>query len=380
MLRFFLAASIAVLTAAHTFAQTVETKAGQAIVVDHETGTVLFAKNADERIPPASLAKLMTMEVVFDALRRGRIGLQDTVRISEDAWRRGGESSGGSTMFLSVNSEVTIENLIRGVIVQSGNDASIALAEAIAGSEQTFARLMNDRARAIGMTDSTFRNATGLPDPEQRVTLRDMVTLARHLFETYPELYRIYAEDSFTWNRIRQPNRNPILTMGIGGDGLKTGYTQESGYALVASAEQDGHRLFLAMSGLESANDRRAEARSLMLWGFRSFERRRLFEPGETVAELRVFGGESATVPVRAETPIDLFLPLTGREQLEAEIVYRGPVRTPVQEGDQIATLRVSRGGEVTQETPLVAAENVAPGPLYRRALDAARESLVFWE
>ena len=380
MLRFLFAAAISVLAATHVSAQSVETKAGQAILVDHETGTVLFAKNADEQIPPASLAKLMTMEVVFDALRRGRIGLQDTVRVSEDAWRRGGESSGGSTMFLSVNSEVSIEDLIRGVIVQSGNDASIALAEAIAGSEQTFARLMNDRARAIGMNNSSFRNATGLPDPEQRVTLRDMVTLARHLFETYPEYYRIYAEDSFTWNRIRQPNRNPVLTMGIGGDGLKTGYTEESGYALVASAEQEGDRLFLAMSGLESANDRRTEARSLLLWGFRSFERRRLFERGETVAELRVFGGDAATVPVRAEAPVDLFLPLTGREQLKAEIVYDGPIRTPVEAGERIATLRVTRAGEVTQETPLFAAESVGSGPLYSRAFDAVRESLVFWE
>ena len=361
-------------------AQAIETKAGQAILVDHETGTVLFAKNADERIPPASLAKLMTMEVVFDALSKGRIGLQDTVRVSEDAWRRGGEASGGSTMFLSVNSEVSIENLIRGVIVQSGNDASITLAEAIAGSEATFARLMNERARELGMTDSTFRNATGLPDPEQRVTLRDMVKLARHLFETYPEFYRIYSEDAFTWNRIRQPNRNPVLTMGIGGDGLKTGYTEESGYALVASAEQNGDRLFLAVSGLESAKDRREEARSLLLWGFRSFERRRLFGEGDTVADVRVYGGAQDTVPVRAQAPIDIFLPIAGRDALTAEVAYEGPVQTPVRVGDPIATLRVRRGDEVTQETPLYAAENVERGPLHRRALDAAREALVFWD
>ena len=368
------------LVAVSAHAQGIETKAKQALLVDHETGTVLLDKDADERIPPASLAKLMTMEVVFDALKRGRIGLQDTVRISEDAWRRGGEASGGSTMFLSVGSEVTIEDLIRGVIVQSGNDASITLAEALAGSEETFARLMNDRARAIGMNDSTFRNATGLPDDEQRVTLRDMVQLARHLFETYPEFYPIYSEEAFTWNRIRQPNRNPVLGMGLGGDGLKTGYTEESGYALVASAEQEGQRLFLAVSGLESARDRRDEARSLLRWGFRSFERRRLFSEGEIVADVRVFGGDQSTVPVTSNAPIDLFLPLGGRDSLTAQVVYDGPVPTPIEAGDQIATLRVTRGDEVTQNTPLVAAEDVAPGPIYMRAWDAAREAVVFWD
>lgn len=380
MPRFLVALLLAFATATCAYSQAIETKAEQAIVVDHETGTILLAKNADEPIPPASLAKLMTMEVVFHALEQGRIGLQDTVPISEDAWRRGGEASGGSTMFLRVNSEVAIEDLIRGVIIQSGNDASIALAEALAGSEETFARLMNERARAIGMTNSTFRNATGLPDPEQRVTLRDMVLLARHLYETYPEFYELYSEESFTWNRIRQPNRNPVLSMGIGGDGLKTGFTEESGYALVASAEQNGDRLFLAMSGLESANDRAREARALLQWGFRSFERRRLFEAGETVAEVRVYGGTLPNVEVEAAAPIDVFLPIAGREQLEAEVAYDGPVRTPIRAGDRIATLRVRRGDEITQETPLVAADNVDTGPIYRRAFDAARESLVFWD
>ena len=381
MLRILLGtlATIAIATAA--FAQAFETKAGQAILVDHETGTTLFQKNADERVPPASLAKLMTMEVVFDQLRSGRLSLDDELPISEKAWREGGADSGGSTMFAKLNSYVTVADLIRGVIIQSGNDASIALAEGIAGSEAAFARLMNERARAIGMTNSTFRNATGLPDPEQLVTLRDMITLARHLFATYPEFYELYSQRSFTWNGITQSNRNPLLgDERLGVDGLKTGYTSDSGYALVASAANQGQRLFMAVSGLETSADRARESRALLTWGTRAYDRQRLFEPGEVVAEARVFGGTRRTVPLGADGPIDIFLPLTDRDQLEARAVYVGPVRAPVRKGQPIGVLRVTRGDAVTQETPLLATEDVGVGPLHLRALDAAQEAIVFWQ
>ena len=360
-------------------AQVFETKAGQALLVDHETGTVLFDKNADEPIPPASLAKLMTMEVVFHRLSTGRLDPADEFVVSEGAWRRGGEASGGSTMFLRPRSRVGVMDLVRGVIVQSGNDASITLAEGIAGDEATFARLMNERARAIGMKDSTFRNATGLPDPEQRVTLRDMVTLARHLFDTYPDYYRIYSERSFEWNRIEQPNRNPLLDAGLGADGLKTGYTEESGYAIVGSAEDEGRRLFLAMSGMESSRDRAREATSLLRWGTRAFEPRELVAANTTLGEVKVFGGAKPTVPVAAPTPVVVFLPIAGASELTAEIAYTGPVPAPIAAGDPIAVLRVKRGDDITQETPLVAAEDVARGPLHRRALDAALEAAQFW-
>ena len=364
---------------ASAFAQLTETKAGQAILVDHQTGTVLFAKEADMPIPPASLAKLMTMEVVFSRLESGRLSLDDEFTVSEDAWRRGGEASGGSTMFLRPRSRVQVRDLIRGVIVQSGNDAAIVLAENIAGDEPTFARLMNERAEAIGMTGSTFRNATGLPDDEQRVTLRDMVVLARHLFDTYPEFYAIYSERSFEWNRIEQPNRNPLLSAGLGADGLKTGYTEESGYAIVGSAEQEGRRLFLALSGLESSRDRATEASSLLRWGFRSFEPAQLLDANEPVGEVRLYGGTSPTVKVTSGAPVIVFLPIAGRDELTAEIVYDGPIPAPVAKGDQIARLRVRRGDTVTQESPLVAAESVERGPIYLRALDAAREAVQFW-
>lgn len=361
-------------------AQAFTTKAGQAILVDHSTGTVLYQKNADEPIPPASLAKLMTMEVVFDQLSSGRIALDDTFPISEKAWREGGSNSGGSTMFAKLNSDVAVEDLIRGVIIQSGNDASIALAEGIAGTEEAFVRLMNERAEAIGMEDSTFRNATGLPDDEQLVTLRDMVMLARHLFETYPDFYELYSVPEFTWNGIRQPNRNPLLgDTRLGVDGLKTGFTDASGYALVASAANEGERLFMAVSGLESARDRERESRALLTWGTRQFDRERLFEPGEVVANARVYGGTQRTVPLAAEGAVDIFLPLAGRDELEARAVYEGPLAAPIRAGDAVGVLRVTRGDEVTQETPLIAAEDVPVGGLHLRALDAAQEAVTFW-
>ena len=372
--------TLAVALAAPAAAQSFQTKAGQAILVDHSTGTVLYQKNADERIPPASLAKLMTMEVVFDQLSQGRISLDETFPISEKAWREGGSESGGSTMFARLNSEVPVADLIRGVIIQSGNDASIALAEGVAGTEESFVRLMNERAAEIGMRDSTFRNVTGLTDPEQLVTLRDMVALARHLFDTYPDFYRLYSEREFTWNGIRQPNRNPLLgDTRLGVDGLKTGFTDASGYALVASAENGGERLFMAVSGLESSRDRERESRALLTWGTRQFDRERLFEPGEVVANARVYGGTQRTVPLAAEGAIDIFLPLAGRDDMEARAVYDGPIRAPIRRGDAVGVLRVTRGDEVTQETPLVAAEDVPVGPIYLRALDAAQEAVTFW-
>ena len=380
MLRSTLMALCAVLAlSGPSWAQNYDTKAEQALLLDHGSGTVLFAKNADERVPPASLAKLMTMEVVFDRIRSGRLQLDELVTISEKAWREGGANSGGSTMFAELGSQVPVEDLVRGVIIQSGNDASIALAEHIGGTEDVFARLMTERARALGMEDSTFRNSTGLPDPEQLVTMRDMVTLARHLFETYPEFYRLYSEDSFTWNGITQRNRNPLLGENLGADGLKTGYTEASGYALVASAVRDGDRLFLAMSGLDSIRERAQEARSLMSWGTRAFERRRLFEAEEVVGGARVYGGSSREVGLVAGGPVDIFLPLTDRNDLRASIVYDGPLQAPISKGQPVGVLQVRQGDRVTQETPLFAAEDVGSGALHQRALDAAQEALFSW-
>ena len=237
-------------------AQLFETRAGQAFMIDAETGTVLFSKDADKPIPPASLAKLMTMEVVFHALKTGRLTMDDTFLVSENAWRKGGAASGGSTMFAALKSSIRLEDLIQGVIVQSANDGCIIIAEGMAGSEENFATLMTERARQIGLTKSVFKNATGLPADGQVVTVRELAMLALHLWREYPEYYRFYSEPRFTWNKITQRNRNPLLAMDIGADGMKTGYTEESGYGIVGSVARDGRRVFATLSGMSNERER----------------------------------------------------------------------------------------------------------------------------
>lgn len=365
------------ITLATAHGQSFETKAKQAVVMDFDTGSVLYQKNADELMPPASMAKLMTMEVVFNALKSGQLTLDSTFTISEDAWRRGGSESGGSSMFAKLNSDVRLEDLIRGVIVQSGNDASIAIAEGMAGSEVAFAGLMNQRARRIGLEKSQFRNSTGLPDPEQNVTARELAVLARHIISTYPEMYEIYSEPSFRWNNITQRNRNPVLSRVDGADGLKTGYTADSGYGVVASALQDGRRMIVVLNGMESSRERSAEAVKILRWAFRAFRSISLFEEGEIIGEATLYGGARSGVPLRAKGPLNIFVPVGFRDRLRADIVFNGPISAPVEEGAQVAKLQVSVDGNVTQETPLYAAEDVERGSIFQRSIDAVQELLV---
>ncbi|MFD0917978.1 D-alanyl-D-alanine carboxypeptidase family protein [Pseudahrensia aquimaris] len=360
------------------YAQGFQTKAKQAVVMDYETGTILFQKNADQLIPPASLAKLMTMAVVFDALKSGRLTLEDTFTISEDAWRRGGANSGGSSMFAKLNDDIRLEDLIRGVIIQSGNDAAIAIAEGMAGSEVAFAGLMNQLARRIGLEQSTFRNSTGLPDDEQKVTARELAYLARHIIRNHPEYYSIYSEPEFKWGRINQRNRNPLLGKVDGADGLKTGFTTASGYALVGSAQQEGRRVIIVLSGLESIRERSAEAVKIMRWGFRAFEPIELFAAGESVGEADVYGGAKSGVSLRAaDGALKIFVPIGFRDRLRMQIVFKGPLLPPVNEGDQVAKLQVLIDGAVSQETLLYAAESVEQGTITQRATDAIQELLV---
>ncbi len=358
-------------------AQTFQTKAKQAIVMDFDSGSVLFQKNADELMAPASMAKLMTMEVVFNALKTGELSYDDTFSISEDAWRRGGSTSGGSTMFAKLNSDVRLEDLIRGVIVQSGNDAAIAIAQGMAGSEAGFAGLMNQRARRIGLKNSTFRTSTGLPDPEQKVTARDLAYLARHIIENYPEQYKIYAEPDFLWNKVRQRNRNPLLGKVEGADGLKTGFTEESGYGLVGSAMQDGKRIIIVLNGLDSIRTRSSEAVKLMRWAFRAFKPIDLFEKDEIVGEATLFGGAKSGVALKARGPLTIFVPVGFSDRLRAEIVFTGPIPAPVEEGVQVATLQVKIDGKVSQETPLYTAEAVGTGSITQRAIDSLQELIL---
>jgi len=360
-------------------AQLFETRAKEAFLMDGETGTVLFAKNENELVPPASLAKLMTVEVVFHAIQAGRLSLDDSFEVSENAWRTGGAVSGTSTMFAKLHSSIRLEDLIQGVIVQSANDACIVIAEGMAGSEQNFAQLMTRRAREIGLPKSVFDNATGLPDPKSRVTMRELAMLARHIHDTYPDLYHYFGEEDFTWNGIRQRNRNPLIGAGIGADGLKTGYTEDSGYGIVASIDKDGRRLYLAMSGMASERERAEESRKMLEWGLRAFEKKALFAEGEVVGAASVYGGVTSGLPLKAKGPVDIFLPITNPDRLSARIVYRWPVMAPVEEGTQIGSLKVWIGDTLSQETPLFAAASVAKGPLYKRALDAFQELALSW-
>jgi D-alanyl-D-alanine carboxypeptidase (penicillin-binding protein 5/6) len=359
--------------------QLFETRAKQAVMIDAETGTILYSKDGDKLIPPASLAKLMTMEVVFHALKVGRLSLDDTFAVSKNAWTKGGAKSGGSTMFAKLNSQIRVEDLIKGVIVQSANDACITLAEGMAGTEENFAALMTERARKIGMEKSVFKNSNGLPAEGQVVTMRELAMLGRHIWKEYPEFYRYYGLREFTWNKITQPNRNPLLEMGIGADGMKTGYTQASGYAIVGSVQRGGNRVFAAMSGMQSEQERAEESRKLLEWGLRAFEKTQLFAGDEIIGEAQVFGGEKSRVALKAKGPISIFIPLTNTDRLVARIVYQGPLTAPVKEGTPVGVLRIWIGDEMSQETPLYAAESVGLGTLRQRALDAVGELMVGW-
>ncbi|TIL45933.1 MAG: D-alanyl-D-alanine carboxypeptidase [Mesorhizobium sp.] len=367
------------LSLAPATAQLFETKAAQAFMIDAETGTVLFSKDADRPIQPASLAKLMTMEVVFNAIKSGRVTLDDTYVVSENAWRTGGAPSGTSTMFAQLKSTIRLQDLIQGVTVQAANDGCIIIAEGFAGSETNFATEMTERARQIGLEKSTFVNATGLPADGQQTTVRELALLALHIWREYPELYRYYSQKDFTWNKITQRNRNPLLAMDIGADGLAMGRSEASGFGIVGSVSQGGRRVIAAMSGLANDRERAEEARKLLDWGLRSFEKTEIFAKDEVVGEAQVFGGAKSGVALKAKAPVVIFLPIANRDKLTARIVYEGPVAAPVEGGQPVGALRVWIGDTLSQETPLFAAETVGVGSLPQRALDAAKELAVGW-
>jgi D-alanyl-D-alanine carboxypeptidase (penicillin-binding protein 5/6) len=297
-----------------------------AILIDADSGTVLFEKNSDKLNPPASMSKLMTTEVVLHAIAQGKLKWEDEMTISENAWRKGGAPSGGSAMFAALNSRLSVRDLLHGVMIQSGNDACIALAEGIAGSELAFAEMMNRRAREIGLTQSRFTNSTGLHESDHNMTVRELAKLAQHIIKTYPEAYKIYAEREFTWNRVRQQNRNPLLAMGIGADGLKTGFTKEAGYGLTGSAVNNGLRLIVVGNGFKTMKERSDEMRKLLEWGFRAFESRALFAAGETIGEAKLYGAEKSRVSLISPTPVRLLVPRAMSERLSAKVVYSGHV------------------------------------------------------
>ena len=363
--------------AAGTPAGTFQTSVPNAILVDPETDSILFEKNADQLVEPASLAKLMTLEFVFNQLKQGKLKLDQQFTISENAWRKGGAPSHGSTMFAAIHSQVSLDDLIHGIIIDSANDACIAIAEGLAGNEGAFGQLLTKRAREIGLERSTFTNATGYSDPHLRVTVHELAELARHIMHTYPEYYPYFALRDFTWNKIHQENRNPLLGMGIGADGLKTGDTAAAGFTLVGSAVQDELRLIVVLAGAKSEKERADEARKILEWGFHDFQARVLFAEGQTVGEARVFGGDSRYVPLVGHGIVRVMVPRESEERLTARIVYTGPVPAPVSKGQPIGKLKVWRGENLALEVPLAAAEDVGKGSMPRRAMDGAAELVI---
>jgi D-alanyl-D-alanine carboxypeptidase (penicillin-binding protein 5/6) len=344
-----------------------ETSARAAYVVDVTTGTVLLNKNADTPLPPASMSKLMTLYVAFEAVRSGRLSLDERLPVSQHAM-----SYGGSTMFLDTTDRVRVEDLLRGIIVLSGNDACAVIAEALSpdGTEAGFARFMTQRAQQMGMTNSVFKNASGWPAEGHVMSMRDLALLARHIIKDFPEFYEMFSEREYRFDG-RAPsnisNRNPLLGLGIGADGLKTGHTQEAGYGLTGSARQGERRVIFAISGLDSAAARARESEAIVNWAFRQFARKSVVKAGEEVARAPVWMGEAQSVGLTPSEDVDTLLPVLGGDQVPAQVVYTGPVRAPVAAGDQLAELVLAPEGLPETRVPLVAAEAVAQGGFVTR-------------
>jgi len=353
-------------------AAAIETSAREAFILDATTGRVLLDKNSDVSMPPASMSKIMTTYMVFERLKDGRISLDDELPVSEKAWRKG-----GSKMFVEVGKMVRVEDLLRGVIVQSGNDACIVLAEGLSGTEEAFAAEMTRKGHEIGLTGSSFANATGWPDPNQRMTARDLATLAARIIKDFPEYYGYYSEKEFTFAGIRQSNRNPLLYKSFGADGLKTGHTEEAGYGLTASALQGDRRVILVLNGLKSQKARSEESARLIGWAFREFGNYKLFEAGETVDEAGVWLGVDPTVPLITEQDLTITLSRKARLDMEVKVVYDGPIPAPLEIGQQVAMLIVAAPGEETIEVPLVAGAAVEQLGFFGR-ITAAVKHLIF--
>jgi len=368
---FAIASALCALGAPSAIAAKFDTKAEYAILIDAFSGSVLYEKNADELMAPASMSKLMTLAVIFKGLNSGRFTLEDEFHISENAWRTGGAPSGTSAMFAPLNSSVTLSDLLQGIIVQSGNDACIAIAEGVSGSEESFAEEMTTYARSLGLKKSTFRNSTGLPDPDHMMTSRELAMLAQHIIDSYPEYYHYFKQREFKYRRHKFFNRNPLVYLNIGVDGLKTGYIKDSGYGLVASGEKSGRRLIVVVNGLTSKRERTSAARRLLEWGYRNFRPFKLFDKDETVGEARVWGGTSMYVRLVGKGPVRVFLPRFDKKKVKASIVYDGPLKPPIKQGDQVARLRVVADNSATSEVPLYAAEDIGHGSVMRRGFDS---------
>ena len=357
MVRWFAVSLALLLATTPAQAEQFATEARNAILVDMTSGAVLMEKDSGIAVPPASMSKLMTVVMVFEALASGRLSMDDEFIVSEKAWKKG-----GSKMFVKVGDRISVENLLRGIIVQSGNDASIVVAEGLAGSEEEFARRMTIKAEELGLENSQFRNATGWPEEGHEMSVRDLARLAEHIIRDYPQFYTIYSEGSFEWEGINQRNRNPLLGLGLGADGLKTGHTEEAGYGLVGSAVKGDRRLILVIAGLPSASKRSIEAERLIRWGLREFETKQLLPEGAEVGTAAVWIGAKPRVPLVVKEPVVMTTPFGGLKKITGEIVYSGPVEAPIAKGKQIATLLLGAEGIKDVEVPLYAGEAVERG------------------
>lgn len=360
-------------------AQLYQSRAKQAILIDMETGSILFQQDADRAAPPASLTKTMTAAIVFDAIKRGEISMETEFKVSEYAWRTGGAPARGSTMFAELGSNISVEDLLRGMIIQSGNDSAIVLAEGLSGDVDVFAKRMNEFGRTLGLQDSNFANPNGLPHPDQRVSPRDLARIAEYIIEEHPELFKIFAEREFKWNGIRQSNRNPLLSAPIGSDGLKTGYSEEAGYGLVGTAIQDGRRLIAVLMGLKKESDRALDGRRLLEWGFTAFDVVEVFPENTNVGRVRIFGGSSGRTDVMVKEPVIALMPKQSKEALEGKIVYEGPITLPIGQGDKIAELHIFSGNRLVVTAPLFAVNDVAVGGVLNRAIGGVGEFLFGW-
>ncbi|MBP5352190.1 MAG: D-alanyl-D-alanine carboxypeptidase [Alphaproteobacteria bacterium] len=341
-------------------AQSYETAATNAILMDYDTGEYLFEKNIHEMVPPASMSKLMTVYILMRKIKDGSIELKDTFSVSENAWRKGGAATGGSTMFLSIGDNVSVENIIKGIVIQSGNDACIVTAENISGSEEDFAVLMNETAAEMGLKHSSFANSTGLPHPDQKMSVEDLALLSREIIREFPDLYHYFSEKEFTYNNIKQGNRNPLLYSMKGADGLKTGHTEEAGFCLAASAVKGDRRLIEVMTGMSSNKERSEESERLMSWGFREFDNYKLLNRGQVAAKAGVWYGTEKSVDLTVAEDVVKTIHASQAESVKLTAEFDEPIKAPIKAGQEIGTLKIEIDDQEPVNVPLVAAKDVA--------------------
>lgn len=355
----------------------VVTKAQQAYMIDAETGTVLLSVNENTPFPPASLAKLMTVELVVSALSKGEVSPETSYPVSEYAWRTGGAPSRTSTMFAALKSSVSINDLLTGIIVQNANDGCLIVAEGMAGSDGAFAKRMTARAKELGMANSSFANSTGLPDQVSQTTAKDMVVLASHIHRSFGDRYGLFSKPDFEWNRIFQRNKNSLLGNGI--DGMGLGFAEGHGFSTVVSAERDGRRIYLALAGLPDDKTRQEEARRVVEWGLTAFEKRNLFKDQEAVGTIAVYGGAVSSIDLAVHEDVSVLVPINNPERLSGRIVYNWPLNAPLEADHKAATLRIFSGEKLLREVPLYTQQAVAKGTLTQNATGALKELLFFW-